>query len=57
MGMYFGSKKVRFALGNMPRRLNLISVQPAVPNIFLVSSDGYVLKDCNGVYLTVKERE
>lgn len=58
MALYIGSEKVQITtINNSKLRLNL------VPHIItsnvcrLLSSDGYILKDSQGLYLTVKEDE
>ena len=54
MALYLGGEKVKIHLGAAPCRLEVIFVPDS---IFLLSSDGFVLTDCNGVYLMAKERE
>lgn len=57
MGLYLGSEKLKINMNNSKVCLNLFSSTSIVNNKFLMSSDNYVLKDSNGVYLTVKENE
>lgn len=54
MALYLCGEKVKIALGHAPCRLNLVSTPTCV---FLVSADGFILKDCNGVFLTAKESD
>lgn len=57
MALYLGENKVRINLNGNVYCLNLFSNTPIINSIRLLSSEGYVLKDSNGNYLTVKESE
>lgn len=58
MGLYLGSsEKLKINLNNILCSLNLFSETPITNNIRLLSSEGYILKDVNGLYLTAKEEE
>lgn len=57
MALYLGNDKLKINLGNTQCCLNLFSATPILNGISLLSSEGYVLKDSNGLYLTVKESE
>ena len=57
MALYLGSEKVKINLDGILYNLNLYSEKPITNGIMLLSSDGYILKDLNGLYLTVKEDE
>lgn len=57
MALYLGSDEVDINLGGILYRLNLFSEIPITNGVLLLSSDGYVLKDLNGIYLTAKESE
>lgn len=58
MALYLGSnEKCKLVLANTKHRLNVFSTKTILNGIKLMSSDRYVLKDSNGVYLTVKESE
>lgn len=58
MALYLGSsEKLQIILNNIIYCLNLYSEMPITNNIKLLSSDGYVLKDYNGLYLTFKEEK
>lgn len=54
MALYLGrSEKLKINLDNNIYRFNLFSETPIVNGIKLLSSEGYILKDINGIYLTV----
>ena len=59
MGLYLGkSTKLKINSSNgVILRLNIptVSPSPIVGGVMLKSSDNYILKDLNGIYLTVKE--
>ena len=57
MALYLGNDKIKrkIILNGVKYNLNLISKTPTVNGVRLLSSDGYILKDKNSVYLTVKE--
>lgn len=58
MGLYLGSsKKLKIFSNNKTYRLNIPSSVPITNGTKLLSKDGHILKDSNGVYLTVKEDE
>lgn len=58
MALYLGnSEKLKIYLDGVRYRLNLFSEQPIMNNTRLLSSDGFILKDSNGLYLTIKEVE
>ena len=57
MALYFGSEKQKIVLDGVVYCLNLFSEIPIVNGIMLLSSDDYILKDVNGLYLTAKESE
>lgn len=50
MALYLGDKKVKLYTDSVLHKLNLYSVMNVMR---LLSSDGYVLKDSNGLFLTV----
>lgn len=50
MALYLGDKKVKLYTDSVLHKLNLYS---AMNVMRLLSSDGYVLKDSNGLFLTV----
>lgn len=57
MAIYVGDKKQQIKIGDQKCYLNFFTTVPIVNGIQLLSKDGYVLKDSNGLYLTVKEDE
>lgn len=58
MGLYLGSsEKLKINLNNILCSLNLFSETPITNSVRLLSSEGYILKDSNGLYLTAKEDE
>lgn len=52
MALYLGENKVKINLNDVAYCLNLFSTIPITNGIRLLSSEGYILKDSNGVYLT-----
>lgn len=57
MALYLGGEKVTLILDNAKCQLNLYSEKPITNGIILLSADGYMLKDLNGLYVTAKEDE
>lgn len=59
MALYLGNDKIKLKIGNVTRILNLTVATPEIEieGIRLKSSDGFVLKDSNGVLLLAKESE
>lgn len=58
MALYLGSSdKLKINLSNAVYVLNLFSETPITNRIRLLSSDNYILKDSNSLYLTTKEEE
>ena len=57
MALYIGGEKVKINLDGVAYYLNLYSVIPITNGIRLLSSDGYILKDDSGLYITTKEEE
>ena len=56
MALYLGSgNKLKIVINDIKYCLNLYSKDPITNGIRLISSDNYVLKDSNGLYLTTKE--
>ena len=56
MALYLGnSEKLKINLKGNVYELKLYSTIPIVNGIKLLSSDGYILKDSKGLYLTLKE--
>ena len=57
MGLYIGNAKSKIILNDIVFNLNLFSEILIANGVKLLSYDGCVLKDCNGLYLTAKEDE
>lgn len=57
MALYLGSDKIKANLDGIVYSLNLHSVMPSTNGIRLLSYEDYILKDSNGLYLTVQEAE
>jgi hypothetical protein len=57
MALYLGSDKVKLNLGNEQLCLQLFSSTPILNGAILLSSDGYTLKDLNGLFLTTKKED
>lgn len=58
MALYLGnSGKLNINLAGAVHHLNFFSSTIIFNGIQLLSSDNYILKDLNGLYLTVKESE
>lgn len=56
MALYLGSsEKLQINIENIRYCLNLYAKSPIINGVMLLSSDNYILKDSNGVYLTAKE--
>ena len=55
MALHLGSEKVKLNLNGVLYNLNLYSSTPIVETIRLLSSEGYILKDSNDLYLVPKE--
>lgn len=55
MSLYLGSEKLKLNMGDAIYGLIIPSATPMLNGIMLLSSDSYILKDSNGVYLTAKE--
>ena len=55
MALYLGSNKVQININNVKYSMRLFSETFIANGIRLLSSDGYILQDSNGIYLTAKE--
>ena len=55
MALYLGNEKVQINLDCIKYYLNLYSEVSIINRIRLLSSDGYILQDSSGLYLTFKE--
>ena len=57
MNLYVNGQKQKLYLNGVLYRINLVPTQVITNVVRLLSSDGYILKDSNGLYLTPKESE
>jgi predicted transcriptional regulator len=57
MALYLGNSKRKINLNRLTYRANLSFIKSVINSIKLLSSDGYILKDSNGLYLVAKEDE
>lgn len=57
MALFLDGEKLKVNLNGVVYRLNFISKTIILNGIKLLSSENYVLKDSNGLYLTAKESE
>jgi hypothetical protein len=57
MALYLGSNKLKANMNGIAYCLNLFSSIAVNNGIRLLSSEGYVLKDANGIYLIPKESD
>ena len=58
MALYLGSsEKLKVNVGGVRFSFKIFSTTPMLNGIPLLSSEGYILKDSNGLYLTSKESE
>lgn len=57
MALYLGKDAVKINLNGIVYSLNLFSSNLILNGVLLLSSEGYILRDSNGLYLTTKESE
>jgi len=57
MALYLGGEKVKINLDGVAYYLNVFSDLPITNGVRLISSDGHILMDINGLFLTAKEDE
>lgn len=58
MGLYVGnSGKVKIIINNVEYYLHFFSKTPIINGVRLLSSDRYILKSSDRLYLTAKEEE
>jgi hypothetical protein len=55
MALYLGDKMIKVNINGVAYKFNLFSTTPIFNGIRLLSSENYILKDANGIYLTAKE--
>lgn len=57
MALYLGNDKIKININGIVYNLNLLSETLILNGVRLLSSEGYILRDINGVYITAKEDE
>ena len=57
MAIYVGGQKWKIMLNGIPYNMHIPSSTPITNGIRLLSSDDFILKDINNLYITVKESE
>lgn len=57
MAIYIGGQKYKLIVGGNVCSLNVPSSTPITNGVRLLSSDDFILKDINNLYITVKESE
>ena len=57
MALYLGSEKQNINLNGVAYDVNLFTAFFAIEDTVLTSTDDYIFKDANGLYLTPKEDE
>ena len=58
MALYLGSgEKLKINIKGGSYFVNFYSSTPIISGVTLLTSDGYILKDTNGLYLTAQEEE
>lgn len=55
MALYLGNDRVKITINNIKYKIKLYSEVPILNGAMLLSSDNYILKDSDGLYLTVDE--
>lgn len=55
MAIYLGGKQVNVNLNGIMCRIEHYTKPPVINHLTLVTSDGFILTDANGAYITVKE--
>ena len=57
MALYLNGNKLKINLDGTTYNLKSFNVISNLDEVVLLSSDGCILKDCNGLYLLPKESE
>lgn len=58
MAIYLGSsEKLNITLDGIAYNLNLFSTAPITNGVRLLTAENYIIKDSNGLYVTVQEGE
>lgn len=55
MALYLGNDEVKICLDGILYKLNLHSTTPIINGVLLLSADGYILKDLNGLFITAEK--
>lgn len=58
MALYLGSgEKIKISIDDLICNLNFLTIMPVIEGIQLLTSDGCVLRDFYGLYLTAERSE
>ena len=57
MALYLAGDKVKINLDNIKYCFKIISTTSILNGIKLLTKDGYIMKDANGLFITAKEGE
>jgi hypothetical protein len=57
MAAYLGKDKIKVFIKDTQLKINLYPSTPVMHGVILLSADGYILKDLNGVYITAKKED
>ena len=57
MALYLGSNKVKVNMNEIQYSIHAVSTPINFEGVRLLTSDGFILKDKNGIYITAKEDE
>lgn len=55
MALYFNNEIIKININGVAYKLNLFSETHIFNGVRLLSSENYILKDSNGIYLTAEE--
>jgi hypothetical protein len=55
MALFLGNDKVKIYLDGISYKLNLYSTIPITNGVLLLSADGCLLKDLNGLFITAEK--
>ena len=58
MALYLGgSEKIKISHDNTLIRFNIFTETPITNGVLLLTSDEFIIKDSDGIYMTAKESE
>ena len=57
MAIYVGGQRYKLSLGRDICGLNICTSTPITNGVRLLSSDDFILRDMNNIYLTVKKED